>query len=112
MPADPRAGVARRKAAAPWIPDASRAASDGVVPAAILRAALDCPGYFAAADGGETPVLGRMTAEVDPCITASERCVVVGSPVERSGGQLHAGTAIVDASGTVRGRSLPTWIVV
>lgn len=98
--------------AAPWIPHASLTAADGVVLPAILWAALDCPGYFAAADDGETAVLGRMTAEVDPCITAGERCVVVGWPLGRSGRKLHAGTALVDASGTVRGRSLQTWIVV
>lgn len=98
--------------AAPWVPDESLADDDGRVLPEILWAALDCPGYFAAAEDGEKAVLGRITAEVDPCITAGERCVVVGWPVGRSGRKLHAGTAVVDESGTLRGRSLQTWIVV
>lgn len=98
--------------AAPWVPDASLADEDGRVLPEILWAALDCPGFFAAADDGETAVLGRITAEVDATITAGERCVVVGWPLGRAGRKLHAGTAVVDASGTVRGRSLQTWIVV
>jgi len=98
--------------AAPWIPDASLAGADGRVRPEFLWAALDCPGYFAIAAPGETAVLGRMTAEVEPAVSPGARCVVVAWAVGRSGRKLHAGTALFDADGELRGRSAQTWIVV
>jgi hypothetical protein len=95
---------------APWVPDRSLADDGGRIRPEFLWAALDCPGYFAAADAGEPAVLGRMTAEVEPTVSPGERCVVVGWRVGRSGRKLQAGTALYDASGTLRGRSLQTWI--
>jgi hypothetical protein len=77
-----------------------------------LWAALDCPGYFAIVGAGETALLGRVAAQVDPTLTPGEPCVVVGWPISRSGRKLYAGTALYDGSGTVRGRSLQTWITV
>jgi hypothetical protein len=96
---------------APWVPDRSLADDDRVRPE-FLWAALDCPGYFAVADPGETAVLGRMAAEVDPAVAPGERCVVVAWPVARVGRKLHAGTALYDGAGTLRGRALQTWITI
>jgi hypothetical protein len=98
--------------AAPWIPDASLAGADGRVRPEFLWAALDCPGYFAIAAPGETAVLGRMTAEVEPALSPGEPCVLVAWALGRSGRKLHAGTALFDAGGRLRGRSAQTWIVV
>lgn len=98
--------------AAPWVPDESLAGPDGRVRPEFLWAALDCPGYFAIAAPGETAVLGRMTAEVEPAVSPGARCVVVAWAVGRSGRKLHAGTALFDADGELRGRSAQTWIVV
>jgi hypothetical protein len=98
--------------AAPWMPDRSLAGADGFVAPEFLWAALDCPGYFAIATAGERAVLGRMTAEVEPTIAAEEPCVVVGWGIGRSGRKLQAGTALFDASGRLRGRSLQTWIAI
>lgn len=95
---------------APWVPDPSLAGPDGRIGAEFLWAALDCPGYFAIATAGERAVLGRMTAEVAPALPPGERCVVVGWPIGRSGRKRLAGTALFDGSGTLRGRSLQTWI--
>jgi hypothetical protein len=97
---------------APWMPDPSLADTDGRVRPEFLWAALDCPGYFAVAAPGEPAVLGRMTAEVEPAVAPGERCVVVAWSIGRSGRKLQAGTALYDASGTLRGRSLQTWITV
>jgi hypothetical protein len=97
---------------APWVPDPSLAGPGGRVGAEFLWAALDCPGYFAVATPGETALLGRMTAEVEPTVSPGERCVVVAWPITRSGRKLQAGTALYDGSGTLRGRSLQTWIAV
>lgn len=97
---------------APWIPDRSLAGTGGRVSPEFLWAALDCPGYFAVADPGEPALLGRMTAEVEAGVAPGERCVVVAWPIARSGRKLTAGTALYDASGTLCGRSLQTWITV
>jgi hypothetical protein len=97
---------------APWIPDHTLADNGGRVRPEFLWAALDCPGYFAIARGGEKAVLGRIVADVDPTVTPGERCVVVGWPVGRSGRKLQAGTALYDESGTRRGVSLQTWITI
>jgi hypothetical protein len=97
---------------APWVPDHELAGGAARVRPEFLWAALDCPGYFAIARGGEKAVLGRIVGEVDPTIAPGERCVVVGWPVGRSGRKLQAGTAIFDESGTRRGVSLQTWITI
>jgi hypothetical protein len=98
--------------AGPWITDRSLAGPGDRVRPEFLWAALDCPGYFAVAAPGERAVLGRMTAEVDPGLAPGERCVVVGWGLGRSGRKLQAGTALFDASGRLRGRSLQTWITI
>ncbi len=97
--------------AAPWEPDSSLADARGVLPAEIMWAALDCIGYFASATP-DYPValLGRMTAELQGAITAGERCVLVGWSLGREGRKLHAGTALYDATGKLRGRARQTWI--
>jgi len=38
--------------------------------------------------------------------------VVVGWGLGRSGRKFHAGTALFDADGRLRGRSLQTWITI
>jgi hypothetical protein len=50
--------------AAPWAPDPSVAGQDGLVVPAVIWAALDCPGGFAAGVGDTVIVLGRMAARV------------------------------------------------
>jgi hypothetical protein len=97
---------------APWIPDRSLAGADGRVRPEFLWAALDCPGFFAAASLGETALLGRMAAEVEPAVEPGEPCVVVAWPLSRVGRKLQAGTALYDRDGTLRGRSLQTWITI
>jgi len=97
---------------APWVPDHELTGGGACVRPEFLWAALDCPGYFAIARGGEKALLGRMVGKVDPTIEPGERCVVVGWPIGRSGRKLQAGTAIFDGSGTRRGVSLQTWITI
>jgi hypothetical protein len=97
--------------AAPWVPDATLADDDGRIPAEILWAAIDCPGYFAIAEDDETAVLAHISGEMEPGIRVGERCVVGAWPIGREGRRLEAATALVDESGTVRGRSLQTWIL-
>lgn len=99
--------------AAAWVPDASVADGDGRIPPEILWAALDCPGYWgAAAPDHPVAVLGRMTAEVEAGTRAGDRCIVVGWGRGREGRKIRAATALFDADGRLRGRSIQTWIVV
>jgi hypothetical protein len=97
--------------AAAFIPDATLTdgVSDVPVRAAVAWAALDCPGYFAAAHG-ERALLGRMTAELTRLPLAGERCVVIGWPLGREGRKIYAGTALFDATGVLLGRARQTWI--
>lgn len=98
--------------AAPFIPDES-VAEDGVVPAEIAWAAIDCPGYFGvAAPDYPVALLGRMTGEVVRTLRSSERCVVMGWSLGREGRKLHAGSALFGADGTLVARAQQTWITI
>jgi hypothetical protein len=96
--------------AAPWIPHAADADDRGHVLRPIVWAALDCPGYFGAA-AGKMALLGRMTAEVRPDVPVGERCVVIGWKLGEEDRKIHAGTALLSASGEILGRARQTWIV-
>ncbi len=54
---------------------------------------------------------GRIAARIDAPLRAGERYVAMGWPIARDGRKLHAGTAIVDADGVVRARSLQLWLL-
>jgi hypothetical protein len=56
-------------------------------------------------------ITGRITARVDTPLRAGERYVVIGWPIVQDGRKLLAGTAIVDAEGVVRARSLQLWLL-
>jgi hypothetical protein len=77
----------------------------------VVWAALDCPGYFAVADG-RLAVLGRMAAAIDAYPAIGATYVVLGWPIAREGRKLRAGTALFDAAGTLLARSQQTWIVI
>lgn len=95
--------------AAPWIPDDSVGTKNGTVPAECLWAALDCPGYFAAADG-RFAVLGRMRADLRATVKIGERCVVAGWRMGAEGRKVFAGTALYKATGEVVGVAHQTWV--
>jgi hypothetical protein len=94
--------------AAPWVPDVSLT-EHGVVTAPIVWAALDCPGYFAAASGLNA-LLGRMTAQLVRLPRAGERCVVIGWGLGREGRKIQAATALFDERGALIGSARQTWI--
>ena len=95
--------------AAPFVPDRSLAGPAGGVQPALVWAALDCPGYFAAASGEEA-VLGRMTAQLVRVPAIGERCVVIGWSLGREGRKISAGTALFDDTGTLLGCARQTWV--
>jgi hypothetical protein len=97
------------RVAAPWVPDASLAASDGKVAPEFMAAALDCPGYFAARV--EVPMLlGEFTVHIDRRVHIDEPCVVIGWPIARSGRKHEVGTALYDEDGELCARARAVWI--
>lgn len=97
-----------------WTPPASVGGPDGQVLIEATWAALDCPAGIAWSHRlpEATPIVTvRMTASVERPLAVGERCRVIAWPIARDGRKLHAGSAIVDDSGTVRARSRQLWLI-
>jgi hypothetical protein len=78
---------------------------------AVVWAAIDCPGAYAAGDPGRGEVvLGRMTARIDRLPVDGERCVVVGWPLGEDGRKLSAGTALYGERGETLAVARQVWI--
>jgi hypothetical protein len=105
------AGASDGVVAGPWTPNPAFADADGLTPAEVVWAALDCPGSVAwVVSGAGGGLLGAMTCEVIRRPAASEPCVIVAWPLERSGRKLISGTALYDAAGALLARSHQIWI--
>lgn len=96
--------------AAPWIPDESLCAGDGKVHAQFIWAALDCPGYFAAANDGRVMLLGRIAARIDRRVHAEESCIVLGCKLGSEGRKHHVATLLYDDDGELCAGAMATWI--
>lgn len=97
-----------------WTPAAELAGADGTLPAPVVWAALDCPAGIAwthRLPDAPPMMTGRIAARIDAPIRAGERLVAMGWPIAQDGRKLHAGTALVDADGVVRARSLQLWLL-
>jgi hypothetical protein len=100
--------------AAAWTPTDADADPDGIVPEAIVWAALDCPAGIAWSrrlPDAPPMMTGRIAASIELPVRAGETFVVAGWPIARDGRKLHAGTAIVDGAGRIRARSLQLWLL-
>ncbi len=97
-------------AAALWTPDASLDAGDGRVANEFMWAALDCPGFAAAAPDMRAMLLGELTARIDRRVQVGERCTVIGWVIAASGRKHEAGTAVYDAERTLCGIARAIWI--
>jgi hypothetical protein len=100
--------------ASSWVPSPGTAMADGELPRAIAWAALDCPAGIAWQHRiPDAPPLmtARIAARIELPLRTGERYRVLGWPLGRDGRKLHAGTAIVDDEGRVRGRSLQLWLL-
>ena len=101
--------------AAPWIPDASLADTDGAVAPEFLWAALDCPGAFAVMpvpEPGKAAVLGELCARIDEAVNPGEHCVVTGWLLHSEGRKRYAGTAVFNAVGLAAAVARAVWIEV
>ena len=97
------------RTACTWVPDASVADADGVVPAEIVWAALDCPGGWSADLTGRPMVLGTITASVLRAPDLGERCVVVGRLDEGDERRSLTSTALYSGD-TLLARAEAIWI--
>lgn len=84
--------------AAPWVP-AEDLATDGVVDAPFVWAALDCPSGFACMPLGKPTVLASMTAALEAPMHAGRAYVVTAWPIASEGRKHRAGSAIHEPDG-------------
>jgi hypothetical protein len=99
--------------AAPWTPDPSVADQDGLVVPAVVWAALDCPGGFAAGVGDTVMVLGRMAARVLARPRAGRAyCLVAWRGGPAAGRKQPAGSALLDAHGGVLAVARTLWVTI
>jgi hypothetical protein len=97
--------------AGPWTPHAAFAGADGLIPAPIIWAALDCPGSVAwVVQEGGGGLLGTMTAQVLRHPTPGETLTVLAWPMTLSGRKRFAGTALYSAEGELLAHSAQIWI--
>jgi hypothetical protein len=96
--------------AGPWVPGASLAAGSDAVRSEFLWAALDCPGFAAAAPDMRSMLLGELTARIDAPVHVGEPCVVVGWTLGASGRKHEAGTALYGPHGDLRAVARAVWI--
>jgi hypothetical protein len=95
--------------AAPWTPDSTLDSGDGCVRPEFMWAALDCPGFVAAAPDMRPMLLGELTAGIVRRARVGEPCVVVGWQIASSGRKHEAGTAVL-ADGHVLATARAIWI--
>jgi hypothetical protein len=107
------AGERQGVVAGVWTPHAAFADADGLTPAEIVWAALDCPGYFAwvEQEGRHGALLGTMTGEVLRRPMAGEACIVLAWTLDRQGRKETAGVALYSAAGELMARAHQVWIV-
>ena len=107
------AGLGGDLFAAPWRPDSSLAAANGIVDPTFLWAALDCPGCFSfpQPEGGLV-LLGEMTAALSGPIAIDEACVLLSWQLSQEGRKHRTGTALYGEDGTCRGIAQAIWIEV
>ena len=105
------AGAPDGVVAGPWTPHAAFADDQGLVPAEVIWAALDCPGSVSwVVSGAGGGLLGTMTAELIRRPAVGETCIVLAWPIERSGRKLISGTALFTADGELLAKSHQIWI--
>ncbi|HEY1709773.1 MAG TPA: hypothetical protein VGG10_16005 [Rhizomicrobium sp.] len=98
--------------AAAWTPHPAFADRDGLVPAEIVWAALDCPGSFAWLDklGRTGGLLGTMTAEILRRPVIGAPYIVTAWPLEQSGRKYSSGVALFTKNGELLARGQQIWI--
>jgi hypothetical protein len=106
-------GAPAGRVACVWSPHIDFADPQGLVPAEVVWAALDCPGFFAwvAKEGRHGALLGTMTGEVLRRPRAGEDHVVMAWPLERQGRKETSGVALFSLGGELLARGHQVWIM-
>jgi hypothetical protein len=107
-----RVDAADGPVATTWVPDASLVDESGAIPAAMVWAAMDCPGGWASDIEARPMVLGRVTAAVHAVPQVGERCVVVGQVRGGEGRKTFTASTAYDEDGRVLGHAESVWIEV
>jgi len=97
----------------PWTPAPSLAGDDGLMPAPVVWAALDCPSGLARARDqheGDLSVLGRMATVIERRPAPGEELVAAGWVVSRDGRKRLAASAVWSRDGEVMARCRATWV--
>jgi hypothetical protein len=93
-----------------WTPDATLCDASGFAGVPLVWAALDCPGYFGAAEPGEPAVLGRMAVDLRQAPRVGDTCIIAGWSLGREGRKIHAATALYAEDGRLHAIAKQTWI--
>ena len=102
-----------RTVATLWTPESSLPASEGALDAAIVWAALDCPGAFGCMGDTIRPlVLARMCAAIHEPVRVGDELVVLGWPVQSDGRKEHVGSAIYASDGRLLASAESLWIAI
>ncbi len=96
--------------AATWVPDASVADPDGVVPPEIVWAAIDCPSGFPYIQPTGTVVLGRYAVKRVATVFRDERYITLGWRTGLDGKKMLSSSALYTADGDLCAVSKATWI--
>ncbi|MEH1098516.1 hypothetical protein [Micromonospora sp. CPCC 205561] len=94
-----------------WTPDRSLAAEDGLVPPALVRAALDCPGGWTLDPVAEPVVLSTFAARVGT-VRAGECHVLVAAAERRRGRMAAVHISMYAPDGRQTGSARATWLAV
>ncbi len=95
---------------ATWVPDATVAHPDGIVPPEIVWSALDCPSGFPYIQPSGVVVLGRYAVKRMAPVRRDERYVVRGWRTGQDGRKLHSASALYSGDGTLCAVAKATWI--
>ncbi|WP_405061823.1 hypothetical protein OG474_09275 [Kribbella sp. NBC_01505] len=99
------------RVACTWQPSADLA-TNGLVDAVFLWAALDCPGGWSIDMEGRPSVLGQLTACIDARPQVGEECVALGQLIGMDGRKTFTASTLYDSDGRVLARARHTWISV
>ena len=100
----------QRLVAARWTPGAAFADDAGRLRQVYALAALDCAGAFAfIVDSVRAGLLGRIVLQQHHAARADQELIVIGWQLGRDGKKLLAGTALLQADGTLCAAAKATW---
>ena len=96
-----------------WAPHERFANGDGVLPGALVWAALDCPAIWSVWHRtGEDTMTGRLSTRVERPVLAGRPYVVIGWMTGSEGRRRFAAAAVLDENGDVAARGTQTCVVV